>query len=332
MAMGNVDDKKEESANESFRVSAPQVALPKGGGAISGIGEKFAANPVTGTGSMTIPIAVSPGRSGFGPSLVLSYDSGAGNGPFGLGWNLYRFLPSRAAPTKDCPATKMPLCSFCRAPKISYPAWASTPKAIGCGNQVSATATWSTQYRPRIEGLFSRIERWTRQSDGDTHWRSISRSNVTTFYGRTPESRIADPEDSNRVFTWLICESFDDKGNAIVYAYVPEDSSNVDPSLANEQTRTQSSRTSNRYLKRIQYGNTTSRLIEPDLTKLSWLFELVFDYDEGHFTSLPTDSEGREFATASVNGTQALPSRYPRGFRTRDTGEVSRHGSRSQTD
>src|SRR5207248_843319 len=69
-------------------VSPPVLSLPKGGGAIRGIGEKFAANPVTGTGSMSVPIATSPGRSGFGPQLALSYDSGAGNGPFGFGWNL----------------------------------------------------------------------------------------------------------------------------------------------------------------------------------------------------------------------------------------------------
>src|SRR5919199_205619 len=71
---------------------APAIALPKGGGAIRGIGEKFGANPVTGTGSMTVPIATSAGRSGFGPQLDLSYDSGAGNGPFGFGWSLS--LPS----------------------------------------------------------------------------------------------------------------------------------------------------------------------------------------------------------------------------------------------
>ena len=77
---------------ESFQISAPSISLPKGGGAIRGMGEKFAANPVTGTGSMTVPIATSPGRSGFGPQLSLSYDSGAGNGPFGFGWSLS--LPS----------------------------------------------------------------------------------------------------------------------------------------------------------------------------------------------------------------------------------------------
>ncbi|MBK7645947.1 MAG: hypothetical protein IPJ12_01880 [Betaproteobacteria bacterium] len=72
---------------------APSISLPKGGGAIRGIGEKFAANPVTGTGSMSVPIATSPGRGGFGPQLALSYDSGAGNGPFGLGWSLSLFTP-----------------------------------------------------------------------------------------------------------------------------------------------------------------------------------------------------------------------------------------------
>ena len=68
--------------------AVPQLALPKGGGAIRGIGEKFAASPVTGTGSLTVPIATSPGRSGFGPQFSLSYDSASGNGAFGLGWSL----------------------------------------------------------------------------------------------------------------------------------------------------------------------------------------------------------------------------------------------------
>jgi len=66
----------------------PAPTLPKGGGAISGIGEKFAANPATGGGSTTIPIPLSPGRSGFSPALALSYDSSGGNGPFGFGWSL----------------------------------------------------------------------------------------------------------------------------------------------------------------------------------------------------------------------------------------------------
>jgi len=77
-------DRQGSQSDESSQISAPSISLPKGGGAIRRIGEKFAANPVTGTGSMTVPIAVSPGRSGIAPQLSLSYDSGSGNVPGGL--------------------------------------------------------------------------------------------------------------------------------------------------------------------------------------------------------------------------------------------------------
>ncbi len=35
------------------------------------------------------------------------------------------------------------------------------------------------KYRPRTEGLFARIERWTHKTTGDIHWRSISKDNIT---------------------------------------------------------------------------------------------------------------------------------------------------------
>ena len=87
-----------ESSAGRGGVSAPAVSLPKGGGAIRGIGEKFAANPVTGTGAMSIPVPASPGRSGFGPQLSLAYDSGSGNGPFGFGWTAYEISKPHSLP------------------------------------------------------------------------------------------------------------------------------------------------------------------------------------------------------------------------------------------
>ncbi|NTU83668.1 MAG: hypothetical protein HGA45_30570, partial [Chloroflexales bacterium] len=88
-AAPNGDGATDTSAASSYAApQAPTMSLPRGGGAIRGIGEKFAANPVTGTGSMSVPIALSPGRAGFSPQLALAYDSGAGNGPFGFGWSL----------------------------------------------------------------------------------------------------------------------------------------------------------------------------------------------------------------------------------------------------
>src|SRR5579871_6739979 len=78
----------DKPATDSGPAAPPIPSLPKGGGAIRGIGEKFSASPVTGTASLQIPIEVSPGRAGFHPALSLDYDSGAGNGPFGHGFHL----------------------------------------------------------------------------------------------------------------------------------------------------------------------------------------------------------------------------------------------------
>src|ERR1700722_6203827 len=71
-----------------FRSEAPSVSLPKGGGALKGIDEKFTVNAVNGTASLQVGLPLTPGRSGFTPALSLSYNSGSGNSEFGLGWSL----------------------------------------------------------------------------------------------------------------------------------------------------------------------------------------------------------------------------------------------------
>ena len=269
----------------------PEISQPKGGGAIRGIGEKFAANPVTGTGSVTIPLPTSPSRAGFGPELSLSYDSGSGNGPFGYGWRLSlpaitrkteQGLPQyRDAEESDCFVLTgaEDLVPVLRADGTRY------------RDAVSAPGFVIYRYRPRVEGLFARIERWTATGTGDTHWRSITRDNVTTLYGKDDTSRIAGvagaaPTNPTGIFSWLISESYDDKGNAVVYQYVAEDAANVDIGQANERNRT---RSANRYLKRVLYGNTVSQLIQPDLGQMTWRFEAVFDYDEAHYLPVPLD-------------------------------------------
>ena len=78
---------------------------------------------------------------------------------------------------------------------------------MGSGNRrCCPRARWTEgaisiqRYRPRIEGLFARIECWTNQNDAsDSYWRSISKDNITTWYGKTTESRIADPAEPLRM-------------------------------------------------------------------------------------------------------------------------------------
>ena len=315
---GNEEAKRGSSGGKGG-VQAPTISLPKGGGAIRGIGEKFAANPVTGTGSMTVPIYTSPGRSGFGPQLSLSYDSGSGNGPFGFGWSLS--LPQITRKTdkglpkyKDTDESDVFVLSGAEdlvpvLVKKDDGSW-EREKLDPC--TVNGNTYDIRRYRPRIEGLFARIERWTNQSDlADTFWRSISKDNVTTWYGKTDKSRIFDPTDKSRIFSWMICQSYDDKGNGIIYEYTAENKSNVDRGQANECNR---ERSTNRYLKRIKYGNLKpnrdSEWKATDPTNLEkWMFEVVFDYDDGHYEESPLAPEKLEaeqhlYVHANIDGKQ----------------------------
>jgi RHS repeat-associated protein len=264
----------------------PTIALPKGGGAIRGIDEKFTVNPATGTASLSVPVFTSPGRSGFGPQLSLAYDSGAGNGPFGLGWRLS--IPSISRKTDK------------GLPRYQDPAESDVYILSGAEDLVPAPADYRQdpgsnydvyQYRPRVEGLFSRIERWVEHGTGDTHWRAVDRQNVTSLYGLTPAARIADPADPSRVYSWLLEMTYDDRGNVISYEYKQEDAVSVDRSAPQETSRLAGPGFANRYLKNIWYANRTP--YQPGTGSglpSDWAFQVVFDYGE-HDPATPTPDE-----------------------------------------
>jgi Salmonella virulence plasmid 65kDa B protein len=88
------------------------------------------------------------------PTLSLSYNSGASK-VFGLGWNLS--LPSIRRKTDKSDI-------FVRSAAEDLMSAGGVDYRAQC-------------YRPRIEGMFARIERWTHTQSDETHWRSISRDN-----------------------------------------------------------------------------------------------------------------------------------------------------------
>ncbi|HEV3115357.1 MAG TPA: SpvB/TcaC N-terminal domain-containing protein, partial [Candidatus Binataceae bacterium] len=290
--------------------AGPSITLPKGGGAIHGIGEKFSVNPVTGTGALTVPIFTSPGRSGFFPKLSLSYDSGAGNGPFGLGWHLS--IPSVTRKTSKglplyCDAEESDVFILSDAEDLmpvlasqsgsTGTQWSPVPVQDGTWNGLTYTVK---RYRPRIEGLFARIERWQRNSDGDLHWRATTKDNVTSIYGLNPACRIANPSDQSRVFKWLLETTFDDKGNVIYYGYKAEDNTGINLAAANECNRQNGNAPyANVYIKRIHYGTQTPYVLGEDLSlRADWLFETVFDYGEHNLANpTPAEDPARKWAT-----------------------------------
>lgn len=232
-----------------------------------------------------MPIATSPGRSGFGPHLSLSYDSNGGNGPFGFGWDLS--LPAITRKTdkglpryRDMEYSDVFLLSgaedlvpvYRQDPDgswvVAHPGYQRDTDGSwirdGSGNLIfheddikivhenDVEVFRVRRYRPRIEGLFARIERWTNLDDPhDVHWRSISKDNLLTIYGKDTRSRITDAEDPRRIFSWLICETRDDQGNAVIYDYKPDDGVGVDLAAAHERNRgdlNDPRRTTNRYI------------------------------------------------------------------------------------
>ena len=111
------------------------------------------------------------------------------------------------------------------------------------------------------------------------------------MYGADAGSRIADPADPARVFSWHICQSWDDKGNAASYTYTAEDSTGVDMAAACEANRTAATRAAQVYLTAIRYGNVEPYFPDysaaaPAAFPADWMFLVVLDYGD-HVSSPP---------------------------------------------
>jgi hypothetical protein len=303
--------------SDDFLLQPPAVSLPQGGGAIGGMGEKFQVNAATGTSGLSLPLPLSPAR--LTPSVGLSYDSGAPNGPFGLGWQLSvpsivrktsRGLPTyhdaRSQAPEDEEDTFVLSGSEDLVPRLrSDGSWAVRSVTEG-SNTYRVYA-----YRPRTEGGFARIERWTDTGSGDTHWRTQSSANSWQVYGLSASARVANPNDSSRVFEWKLEREWDERGNYVSYTWVQEDRAGVSRSIY-EQARSRPGHTPTwTYLKRVDYGNTHMDPFGTGSGSNAWLFSVVFDYGE-HNTSDPEFS-----ASGSWSVRQDPYSTYRAGFEQR---------------
>jgi RHS repeat-associated protein len=257
-------------------IAAPSPALPKAGGGVRGLGEKYAVNAAMGTGSFRAPIAVSGARDGFQPSLSLDYAPNRGNSTFGVGWSLrigdITRKTDKGLPVYGGPDGSDVFILSGEEDLVPVRREDGTIERVEEGNEIVE------RYRPRTEGAFARIERRWLKAGGGFHaatWKVVSRDNVTSIYGRSEQARIADPSSPGRVFSWLLEEMRDDRGNIIVFEYKAEDLRKVPRNMPHEQNRLAGhAPITNRYIKRIRYGNTVPG--DPSTT----VFEVVFDYGE----------------------------------------------------
>jgi RHS repeat-associated protein len=267
-------------------IEIPKIELPKGGGAVRAIDEKFRVNSANGTSTFSIPLPFQSSRNSFGPSLSLSYDSGSGMGLFGLGWSLG--LPSITRATgKRLPqyndiddSDDFLLTGFEDLVASALPDGRLDIEDIG---------NYRVQrYRPRTEGSFARIERIHCHGEVAAYWRVMPGDGTTIVYGRTQQSRISDPSSPHRVYRWLPEWSFDDHGNCFEYVYKAEDMVNVLDRASEYGRHQDTSGFANLHLKKILHGNyrpcfspdvgppyDPKRLASPD-----YFFQTIFDYGE----------------------------------------------------
>jgi RHS repeat-associated protein len=296
--------KTDGGKTKSNAIEIPSISLPKGGGAIKGIDEKFSVNAVNGTAEFSIPLPFSPVR-GVTPSLTLSYNSGGGNGIFGLGWNLSLGSIKRKT-DKGLPQYLDTINSdvflFSEAEDLvpefkKEPDNTFTKDALGdyvFKERDSVDGLFTIRnYRPRIEGLFAKIERWTQKSNGIVKWRVITKDNVTTLFGWTSDSIIRDPKDPDKIYEWFPEFVFDDKGNCSQYIYKKEDKIDFDESLLHNRNRLKNGNITytNLYLEKILYGNKTpyKQFGYAFPNESDYLFKTVFDYGTTDYSTQPID-------------------------------------------
>jgi RHS repeat-associated protein len=169
------------------------LALPKGGGAVGGIGGSFAPDLNTGGGGYAVPLDLPQGVDGHTPQLTLQYSTAFGNGEFGLGWSIGTVRVELATDTGS-------------------PRYDGTDAytLAGAGRLVELPGGLLA---PETDGLGWRIRR-----DGGG-FVLTDRSGVRHLVGTTAAARITDPDDPAHVFAWLVERSIRPSGDEIGYTW-----------------------------------------------------------------------------------------------------------------
>ncbi|MEO8173884.1 MAG: SpvB/TcaC N-terminal domain-containing protein, partial [Sediminibacterium sp.] len=229
----------------------------------------------------------SPSRNGFMPGMALSYNSGSGNGTFGLGWN--------AEPASITRKTERKLPEYNDAEESDVFIFSGAEDLVPALVEITP-GHWAkdpqlpdnvTRYRPRTEGGFARIEK-IKEASGNMYWKVTSKDNVISVFGKSKSAQVFNPADQTKIFQWLLEFSCDDKGNCFQYEYKKEDKLNVPNNLHEKNRRNEFSKCTNAYVKRIKYCNknhfhrTEINYFEWEsfLSSIEYLLELVLDYGE----------------------------------------------------
>jgi RHS repeat-associated protein len=181
------------STDIGFDAQVP--SLPQGGGAISGLGETFAPDLSTGTGTYAIRLDLPNGPNDIGPHLSLRYDTAGGNGPFGMGFSI-------------------PMPRLLRSTATGYPQYTGEDTLMleGAGPLLS---TEPGLYRPQVDG-----GAWRAEASGDG-FRLTDREGVFYFLGQSPGARLFKTSPgAERIYAWHLERIEDPLGNTIAFTWL----------------------------------------------------------------------------------------------------------------
>ncbi|TPA09262.1 virulence protein [Burkholderia pseudomallei] len=261
------------------------LSLPSGGGSIRGMGQTLSAIGPDGMAEMSLPLPMSAGR-GYAPALGLTYSSGAGNGPFGIGWQMgtmsIRRRTSHGTPRYDSTDSFLGPDGEVLLVASDTEGQPDVRSANALQGVILDTRHTITRYQPRTERNFSKIEHWQPSDDtGAGFWLIRSADGQVHILGKTAQARISAPGNSTHVAQWLLEESMSAGGEHVYYEYYAED--DVGCSAAEKHAHPDTS--AQRYLAIVHYGNIHPSdclfvLSDTAPSSAGWLFVLVFDYGE----------------------------------------------------
>jgi Salmonella virulence plasmid 65kDa B protein/Insecticide toxin TcdB middle/C-terminal region/Insecticide toxin TcdB middle/N-terminal region len=272
--------------------------LTFGGQAVNdlSLGYSVDVNAFTGSSTLGIPVTVPEARDGMSPSLVLGYSSGGGNSAYGAGWSLSglaavgidtRYHVPRWDDTDGFQFGNDEL-----VPWLTHTGGTWTPRGFVSGD-------WSVAfYRSRRGSTKTRVEKWVHAPTGRVHFRTRDAYNRVTVYGARPNAagRIADPFDETRTFAWLPELILDARGNAVWIEYAAETLDGIDRIASYERLQPTLSQ---RYLKRISYGNLKPLSLDDALASgqlpagTQWCFQVVADYGDHSDPNAPSATPDR---------------------------------------
>ncbi|AMR88552.1 MULTISPECIES: SpvB/TcaC N-terminal domain-containing protein [Bacillus cereus group] len=294
-------------------------SLPKGGGSIKGMEGSVTAPGSDGMARFNVPLPVTPGRT-ITPDVNLSYSSGNGNGPFGMGWHM-GFMSIRRRTNTGIPSYKSGDHFIGPDGEVLVPESDENGQVIT--RQTDTTAQGIslgepfivTRYFPRIESNFNLIEYWEAKEDSHTSpfWLIHSADGILHCFGKTVQAKIASPDDPTKIAEWLLEESVSPFGEHVYYQYKEEDNIGINLKQDTHQYG------GNRYLKTIRYGNKVAYhslyLWNGEIPMDSqWLYFVMLDYGENDTSvngSPQYTYQGEWLARADCF------SRYEYGFETR---------------